>query len=417
LMMSMTADVIDMDELNTGLRREGIFGAIYWWMVKFGFAIAGGLSGVILSVVGFNADLGQQTLETLTGLRLFYSGVPIGGTLIALLVMWDYDVTEEKANEIREQLDKRKEPKKQGSSYYSVDKLSSYVPGSAHALATDEDFTSKSSDDIRSLFLDSLKSGLHGLSFSPYLEGQNVGDQLTETQIRQRMEIIAPYTQWVRSFSCIDGNEFIPRVAHESGLKVMAGAWIGEERDQNEKEIAGLIELAKAGFVDVAAVGNEVMLRGDLTKKELINYIRRVKEAIPDIPVGSVEPYFLFHEHADFVESCDVILANCYPFWEGSSVEHATGYLHHMHEITQKAAKGKPVLIAETGWPTKGEVVSHAQPSIDNAMKYFVNVNNWRKENQTEVFYFSSFDESWKIRHEGDTGQSWGIWDKNGKLK
>lgn len=68
LMMSMTADVIDLDELNTGKRREGIFGTIYWWMVKFGFGIDGGLSGVILSVIGWESGGFTQTEEALFGL-------------------------------------------------------------------------------------------------------------------------------------------------------------------------------------------------------------------------------------------------------------------------------------------------------------------------------------------------------------
>jgi GPH family glycoside/pentoside/hexuronide:cation symporter len=108
LMMSMTADVIDLDELKTGLRREGIFGAIYWWMVKFGFAIAGLLSGAILSLVGFDANAETQTEGALIGLRAFYSGLPILGTFIAILVMRTYDVTEERANAVRAELDKRK---------------------------------------------------------------------------------------------------------------------------------------------------------------------------------------------------------------------------------------------------------------------------------------------------------------------
>ena len=108
IMMSMTADVIDLDELNTGKRREGIFGAIYWWMVKVGFGIAGGLTGLILSIVGFDAAFEVQSESALIGLRLFFSGFPIFGTIIALWVMWNYDVSEEKANEIRLALEKRK---------------------------------------------------------------------------------------------------------------------------------------------------------------------------------------------------------------------------------------------------------------------------------------------------------------------
>ncbi|MFZ9004512.1 MAG: MFS transporter, partial [Robiginitalea sp.] len=108
LMMSMTADVIDLDELNTGKRREGIFGAIYWWMVKFGFAIAGLLSGAIMSLVGFDSAAAVQPEGAITGLRLFYSGLPIAGTLIAIYVMWNYDVTEERANEVRAALEERR---------------------------------------------------------------------------------------------------------------------------------------------------------------------------------------------------------------------------------------------------------------------------------------------------------------------
>jgi len=106
--MSMTADVIDLDELSTGKRREGIFGAIYWWMVKFGFAIAGGLTGGILSLIGFDAAFEVQPEGAVTGLRLFFSGFPICGTLIAMYVMRNYDISEKRANEVRAELEKRK---------------------------------------------------------------------------------------------------------------------------------------------------------------------------------------------------------------------------------------------------------------------------------------------------------------------
>lgn len=108
LMMSMTADVCDMDELTSGKRREGIFGAIYWWMVKFGFAIAGLLTGVIMSVVGFDPNLTVQPDGAVTGLRIVFSGIPIAGTLIAMWVMRNYDLTEEKAKAIKAELVSRK---------------------------------------------------------------------------------------------------------------------------------------------------------------------------------------------------------------------------------------------------------------------------------------------------------------------
>jgi len=108
LMMSMTADVIDLDELDTGLRREGIFGAIYWWMVKLGFAFAGGLSGLFMSLVGFDSTAETQTDFAITGLRLFYSGFPILGTLAAIWIMSSYKIDEKRSNEVRAELEKRK---------------------------------------------------------------------------------------------------------------------------------------------------------------------------------------------------------------------------------------------------------------------------------------------------------------------
>ena len=278
-------------------------------------------------------------------------------------------------------------------------------------------FAFKDASEIKSLFATSLQGGMHGLCFSPYLETQNIGDQLSEAQIRQRMEVIKPYTKWVRSFSCTDGNEFIPQVAHEKGLKTMVGAWIGEDRAKNEKEIQALIKLAKQGYVDIAAVGNEVLLRGDLSKEELLQYIALVKVALPNMPVGCVDTYDQFALHPELVEASDVILANCYPFWEGSDIRDSAGYLQKMQAITKEAAKGKEIMITETGWPSRGSNTGEAEPSALNAMKYFIEANEWSQKYGISMFYFSSFDESWKIQQEGNVGPRWGIWDKNDKLK
>ena len=109
IMMSMTADICDMDELETGQRREGTFGAIYWWMIKFGLAFAGLASGLILSVIGFDNSVAAQSEETLTQLRFAFIGIPIAGTLTAIFVMRNYDLDEKKATEIRDELNLRAE--------------------------------------------------------------------------------------------------------------------------------------------------------------------------------------------------------------------------------------------------------------------------------------------------------------------
>jgi GPH family glycoside/pentoside/hexuronide:cation symporter len=109
LMMSMTADVCDLDELATGKRREGIFGAIYWWMVKLGFAVAGLLSGAIMSFVAFTPGAAVQPAGAVDGLRLFYSGVPILGTLAAMWIMRNYDLDEQRAMAVHAELQRRQQ--------------------------------------------------------------------------------------------------------------------------------------------------------------------------------------------------------------------------------------------------------------------------------------------------------------------
>lgn len=101
LMMSMTADVCDLDELNNGERREGMFGAVYWWMVKLGTAFALLTSGVVLSMVGFDQNSDAQTIDTLTNLRVADIVVPIVTGVVAIVLVWKYDITEKRANEIR----------------------------------------------------------------------------------------------------------------------------------------------------------------------------------------------------------------------------------------------------------------------------------------------------------------------------
>ncbi len=275
----------------------------------------------------------------------------------------------------------------------------------------------KTEEDIRNLFLEILYGGIHGLCFSLYEDGQKPGDVISEGQIRRRMAILKPYTLWVRSFSCIEGNEFIPVAAREQGMNTLVGAWLGKDAEKNRQEIANLITLAKNGYVDVAAVGNEVLYRKDLTKEELLGFIRQVKEAVPGVPVGYVDAYYEFTENPGIADACDVILCNCYPFWEGTPFENSLEHLEQMYRQASRAANGKRVIITETGWPSKGEHTGSAVPSRANALKYFVNTQLWAMDVNAEIFYFSSFDESWKVGAEGEVGAFWGIWDKQEKLK
>jgi exo-beta-1,3-glucanase (GH17 family) len=279
------------------------------------------------------------------------------------------------------------------------------------------DVSTLSTEDLRALVRKILESKIHGLSFSPYIEGQGPGTIVEEAQIRTRLAVIEPYARWIRSFSCTDGHELIPAIAKEKGLKTMVGVWLDDDREHNELELENALRIAKEGHVDILAVGNEVLLRGDLTEDELLDYLRRAKEGAPGVDVGYVDAYFEFVDHPRITDACDVLLANCYPFWEGCPAEHALLYMKDMYRRVESVANGKRVIVSETGWPNIGSAEGAAVPSFENAIKYFVDTCRWAEDEGIEIFYFSSFDESWKVGAEGDVGAYWGLWDKDGNPK
>ena len=279
------------------------------------------------------------------------------------------------------------------------------------------DFSEIPVKKLTELWKETLENGMHGICFSLYQDGQKPGDIITSEQVQRRIQILKPYTKWIRSFSCIEGNEHIPRIAHQNGIQTLVGAWLGNDLELNEKEIESLIALANEGCVDIAAVGNEVMYRGDLTEEQLLEYIYRVKEALPNIPVGYVDAYYEFSHRPRITEACDVVLTNCYPYWEGCPIEYSLYHMQSMFGSAKDAGKDKRVIITETGWPSEGGSLKGAIASEENAMKYFIETQAWSKQNDIEIFYFSSFDESWKVGAEGDVGAYWGLWDKDEKLK
>jgi len=286
-----------------------------------------------------------------------------------------------------------------------------------HILSLSNLIPDLSNVDLNELFKQVLNDGMHGIGFSPYMEGQEPGEPITEEQIRRRMAIIKPHVKWIRSFSCTEGNEMIPRIAHEMGIKTLVGAWLGKEEDKNAIEIENLIQLAKEGYADIVAVGNEVMYREDLSEERLLEYIYQVKNEVPHLPVGYVDAYYEFENRPKITAACDVLLANCYPFWEGCHIDYSLMYMQDMYRRTLRVAGGKKVIISETGWPNKGQSFHGAVPSEECAIRYFLNTQLWTKADNIESFYFSSFDEPWKIGDEGDVGAYWGLWDKNEQLK
>jgi len=276
----------------------------------------------------------------------------------------------------------------------------------------------------------------YGLNFGPYTktklvgkiahesgpytkDGQNpdLGTQVSEAQIRELIGIIAPYTQWIRTFGCTNDLEVVGKIAHEYGLKIAVGAWLSKDLSANEAEIASLINIGKAGEADLLIVGSEVLLRNDLTEAQLIDYINRVKSAVPGIPVATADTYGELLSHPAVMAAGNVVLPNYYPYWEGVNVTKAVVFIHQKHKEIIAAAGGKQIIVSESGWPSAGDAKGEAVPSPENASFFFLNFVSWAQATDTSYFYFEAFDEPWKIANEGAVGAHWGVWDKNGVMK
>ena len=258
-----------------------------------------------------------------------------------------------------------------------------------------------------------------GLNFSPYVGGLDPtkGDRVTDQLIRELLRIIAPYTNWVRTFGSTLGLENVGRIAKEMGLSVAGGAWLSSDTTSNAKEIHNLITEAKKGHIDIAIVGSETLLRRDLSVAQLLNYIQQVQQELPGIPVTTAETYYELLQHPEIVDACDIVFANYYPAWEGISVINAVAAIAGWHAQVQAAAGGQPVFVSETGWPSGGSLQGDAVPSPENAGFFFKNFVSWARATNTPFFYFEAFDEDWKSDHEGSVGDKWGCWDRWKNLK
>jgi exo-beta-1,3-glucanase (GH17 family) len=260
---------------------------------------------------------------------------------------------------------------------------------------------------------------LYGLNFSPYEGSQdpNQGAVVSADQVERSMRIIAPYTKWIRTFGCTRGLEYAGAIAHRLQLKIAMGAWISADLAANETELESLIREAQSGNVDLAIIGAEVLLRGDLAAADLIAYIRRFRLEVPNVPVTTADVYSDLLDNPDVMAACDVILANYYSYWQGINVNDALAWLHARHQRLLAAAAGKEVLVSETGWPSAGDTIADAIPSPENASFYFKNFISWARAEGVDYFYFEAYNELWKAAYEGPQGANWGLWTQEGNLK
>lgn len=278
---------------------------------------------------------------------------------------------------------------------------------------------------------------IHGLCFSPYVDGQKPPEYVSPEQIQERLAIITQkhHTDWIRTYSATYGLEEIPEEANSLGLKVAMGIWI---RDGNEQEVDNLVAAAQAGYVDMAVVGNEELYAGATSESQLIadiNYVHQqlLDAGCGDIPVTTPEPFDTIFDlsangectarYPNLIEAVDVVTVYIYPFHDGIHIDVALAYLIEFYQYAVAAVKAidpnKEVIIGETGWPSEGETKIAAKPSPMNAARYFYDVQCWAARNDVNVFYFSAYDEKWKAQVENapEYEAHWGVRESDGTIK
>ncbi len=252
-----------------------------------------------------------------------------------------------------------------------------------------------------------------GIDYSPYVGSQtpNTGAPPSDDQITQQLELLATFTKEIRTYSCT-GQEHVPQIAKQLGLKVYMGVWIGTDAAANQNEINSCVAIAKSVGVDAIIVGSEALLNGYASPQQLIAYIGQVRAAVPGVPISTADTNTVLENNPDVVAVCDFVFVNYYPFWEGTDISTAMGTLNAEDALLRSTYAPKDVIVSETGWKSFGATVGSAVPSVENAASYFLDFESWAQAGKRETFYFEAHDEPWKGTEDG-----WGIWDQNLSMK
>ena len=251
-----------------------------------------------------------------------------------------------------------------------------------------------------------------------YLQGRP-GDSLEIHQITRQLDVIAEYADIVRFYSA--GGEEAPAYAYSRslGLFVIGTAWLSGNKTADRKELDALIEQCNNGYVSVACVGSETLIRGDLTADQLISDMEYVRVRLNDksIPVTTADSAGKLLENYDVRAECDLLMPNCYPYWEGLEISEAADSFFSTVKALRAASPGKEIIVSETGWPTAGATEGEARAGETEASSYFAAVREWSLRSDTVVLWFAAADEPWKTADEGTAGAHWGLFDRNLSLK
>ncbi len=263
---------------------------------------------------------------------------------------------------------------------------------------------------------------LASVSFAPYRAGQSPLTQVypTDAQVEEDVRLAGQIARSVRTYASGEGMDRVLQLAGKYGLTVTHGAWLEAEGRFNDAEVDALIHAANTWpeVVKRVIVGNEVLLRGDLTPDQLIGYIREVRAAIKQ-PVSYADVWAFWLKYPQVANEVDFITIHILPYWEDEPAGVADAE-QHMLKIVQKvqaAFPGKPIFIGEIGWPTAGRNRGPAVAGVEPAARFVRTVAQLAEAQGLDYNVVEAFDQEWKSIKEGTIGGNWGLFTSDRQLK
>lgn len=256
------------------------------------------------------------------------------------------------------------------------------------------------------------------VSYAPFRGLQNPLDpslRVSAQQIAEDLAQLARITGCVRTYSVDNGLDQVPALAAKAGLKVIHGVWLGSDRLKNRRQIDTTVALAKEfpGVISSIVVGNEVLLRGEMTATDLVGYIRSVKAQVTGIPVTYADVWEYWLKHREIYEVVDFITIHVLPYWEDFPIRarHAAAHVDSIRKRIAVAFPAKEILIGETGWPSAGRMRDGALPSRTNQARVVSQVLELARAEKYRVNLIEAYDQPWKRQLEGTVGGHWGLFD------
>ncbi|MEH2517780.1 exo-beta-1,3-glucanase (GH17 family) [Bradyrhizobium sp. AZCC 1610] len=258
---------------------------------------------------------------------------------------------------------------------------------------------------------------LQCVSYAPFRGAQTPlipTTQILPEQIAQDLAQLAKITDCVRTYSIENGLDQVPALAAKVGLKVIQGIWLSSNRIKNLAQISVAVELTKEhpGVITALVVGNEVLLRGEMTTSDLAAHIRSVKSRVT-VPVTYADVWEFWLRNREVYDAVDFVTIHILPYWEDMPVraKHAAGHVDDIRKRMAVAFPNKEILIGETGWPSAGRMREGALPSRTNQARVVSEILDLAKREKFRVNLIEAYDQPWKRQLEGTVGGYWGLID------